>query len=154
MPGPSPLPTAILALRGSWRAKTRRGEPTLPVEKPTCPVFLSTEAKSEWRRQVVELSRLGVLAKIDRALLAVYCEAWGEFVMVVEAIGKSGVIIKDRDGRLKRNPLCRVRDAAVERMIRLAGQFGFTPAARTRLRAVEDQHTPSTKAARFFRPGG
>ena len=41
--GPAPTPTPILALHGSWRAKTRAGEPRPPQGKPQRP---STRAQT------------------------------------------------------------------------------------------------------------
>jgi P27 family predicted phage terminase small subunit len=93
-----------------------------------------------------------VLSKADGAALAIYAEAFAEFMFTVEAIGKSRLLIKDRDGNLRRNPLLRIRDAAVERLARMAAQLGLTPAARTRLRPVEEPQPLGTKA-RFFNPG-
>src|SRR5262245_50932234 len=78
--GPAPTPTSVLEARGSWRAKTRAGEPRLPTERPSGPAWLSKEAQAEWRRVTRELLRMGVLAKADRAMLAEYCEAWSELV--------------------------------------------------------------------------
>jgi P27 family predicted phage terminase small subunit len=154
MPGPPPTPTPILNARGSWRAKAREksGEPKLPVETPSCPSWLSKEAKAEWRRQVAALVRMGVLAKADRAALAVFCEAWSEFQQASETIGRSGLLLKDPEtGALKRNPLLKVRNDAADRVVQLAGQFGFTPAARTRLRATqEDKKDDPQGKARFF----
>jgi P27 family predicted phage terminase small subunit len=141
--GRPPVPTAILEARGSRRAQGRRAEPRPQVEAPACPAWLSKEAKAEWRRQVKALVAMGVVAKCDRALLAVYCEAWGEFVQAAEAIGKSGLLIKDPDGdKLRRNPLLTVRDHAAERLLKLAAQFGFSPAARTRVQAVAGGRKP------------
>ena len=44
-----------------------------------------------------------------------------------------GLLIKNRDGNPRRNPLLKVaRDSAAD-MIRYAGEFGLTAVARTRL---------------------
>lgn len=151
--GPAPTPTTILEARGSWLPKTRAGEPRLPVERPSCPAWLSREAKAEWRRQVKELARMGVLARVDRGQLAVYCEAWGEFVEVCEQLRQTGRLLKAKKSDVVyTNPLISIRNRAVERLIRLADRFGFSPAARARVQS-EGQQTEEAAAdgkARFF----
>jgi P27 family predicted phage terminase small subunit len=59
------------------------------------------------------------------------------------------LLIKDAEGGLKRNPLLMVRNQAHERMTRDAAQLGLTPAARTRVREIEESKGGNPKA-RFF----
>jgi len=136
MPGPPPTPTKTLEARGSWRAKIRDKEPRPEVERPNCPAILKGEARREWVRQVKELHRLGLLAKMDRAVLACYCEAWGEFCAAAEYVEKNGrTFLLGEIPKL--HPMVKVKNAAAERVLRLAAQFGFSPAARARLQAPE-----------------
>jgi len=135
--GPPPTPTPILKLRGSRLLEHREGEVAPPVVAPSCPAFLSREARAEWRRQTKELLALGVLARMDRAILAAYCEAWAEFVTLTKQVEDTGRLIKTVVGNIVTNPLVRQKDRAVERLLRLAGHFGFTPAARARIKGGE-----------------
>lgn len=150
--GPAPVPTSILEARGSWRAKGRgaAGEPRPAVKAPACPGWLSKEAKAEWRRAAKVLVAMRVLTEGDRAVLAGYCQAWAEFRQADEAIQKSGLLIKDAEGALRRNPLLMVRNAAHDRMTRDAAQLGLTPAARTRVREIEEASSGANPKARFF----
>lgn len=164
MSGPPPTPSSILKARGSWRAKKRQkeGEPALSVERPSCPAWLSKEAKAEWGRQVKHLERMGVLAKTDRAALAGYCQAWGEFVRACWVIENGeddkgtnkGETTIGSTGNLVVSPWCKIRDRAFERMMAVASRFGFTPADRARLRAdpapAEDKDGGK---GRFFQAG-
>lgn len=147
MRGPPPTPTPILEGRGSWRATTRRGELRPPVEIPEAPAFLTGEAAAEWDRQTTELARLGVIAKLDRAALVVYCDAWASFAAASEALAAAPATPKRSKGKrrrprglnaTKRRSLERDKRAAAEMLLKLAGQFGFTPAARTRIRPSPD----------------
>lgn len=140
--GPAPTPTRILETRGSWRAKINDGELRFPEGEPNCPAFLSREAKAEWRRQVELLRAAGILTEADRAALAVYCEAWGEFAELCTRLKAS-----PSDWRLRMQ-----KNAAADRAIKAAAQFGFSPSARARLKgpgdAVEGQGGEGK--ARFF----
>lgn len=149
--GPAPTPTPILKLRGSPVAKqrTKGGEPQLPVERPACPAWLPREAKAEWNRQVKQLERMGVLAKVDRAALAAFCEAWAELVHSCWVIENGedekgtnkGAVIPGSTGSMVVSPWVRIKNAAVERMTKLAAQFGFTPSARTRVKVSSGEES-------------
>src|SRR5262245_889783 len=106
--GPPPTPTAILNLRGSWRGKQRMGEVQFESGAPTCPAWLSKEAKAEWRRAVRLLASVGLLQKVDRALLACYCDCWAEVMTLTTEINR-------RDGPADAWRLIRMKAAAVER---------------------------------------
>ena len=76
--GVRPLPTKLKVVRGTLRkGRANAHEPALPVEIPRCPAHLGAEAKREWKRVSRELAGYGLLTRIDRAALALYCEAWG-----------------------------------------------------------------------------
>ncbi len=148
--GPAPEPTPILAAKGSWLAKTRIGEVEYQKGIPTCPTWLGKEAKAEWKRQVKQLESAGVLQVVDRAALAVYCQAWGEFVQAVEQIRKR---TQGEDGELHLDScfrLVKIKNEASDRVLRMAGQFGFTPAARVRVKATEKPEGQQIGKARFF----
>jgi P27 family predicted phage terminase small subunit len=151
--GRPPVPTAILEARGSRKVKGRAaaGEPRPPVKAPPCPRWLSKEAKGEWRRVAKVLVAMRVLTEGDRAVLAGYCQAWAEFRQADEMIQKTGLLIKDPEkGTLRRNPLLMVRSQAHDRMTKDAAQLGLTPAARTRVREIEEAKGGTNAKARFF----
>jgi P27 family predicted phage terminase small subunit len=97
------------------------------------------------------------MAKCDRASLAGYCQAWAEFADVSQKLEQTGLIVKTAAGNYIQNPLIPIRNRAVARFVSLAQQFGFTPSARTRLRALEEGHGQeegNTDKSRFFRGAG
>ena len=144
MRGPAPTPTKILDARGSWRAKTRSGEPKAALGKPTCPKSLGKEAKAEWRRVVKHLEAMGLLAQTDRAMLTAYCEAWGEFVETLEAIKKAPSFVEAIEwGLLK------AKNDAAKRILQFAQHFGLSPAARARL-GTGQSVKPVESKGRFF----
>lgn len=165
MRGPAPTPTPILKARDSWRANERTGEVQFPEGAPPCPAFLNREAKAEWRRQVKQLQAAGILCQVDRAALACWCEAWAEFVEIREAI--ETILTRQRD--LGENAtsqdvqreigyvvainagLLNAKNKAVDRLLRLAQQFGFSPSARARIKGPQlQEQTSGTGKARFF----
>lgn len=125
--GPLPVPTPILQARGSWLAPLRAGEVCFDRSAPSCPSWLDKEGKAEWKRQVKQLDKQGILQITDRAVLACWCEAWSELC----AAKKLAAALENLDDRPK---LVRLKNAAVERLLRIAQHFGFSPAARARIK--------------------
>lgn len=133
--GPKPDTKAIGSKHVYRRKKAAQAAPKLPTEAPDCPAGLSREAKAEWTRVVENLELMGVVTKIDRAMLAIYCQQWAEVLELNALIKTQGRVTKGSTGSKVSNPLIKQRDAAMDRLLEIAEQFGFTPAARSRLNA-------------------
>jgi P27 family predicted phage terminase small subunit len=147
MSGPPPPPTEILKLRGSWRAKARekQGQPQPKAGTPSMPHWLSPEAKAEWKRMLPQLRALGILYKLDRSALAAYCQASAELVWATETLEREGRIIDapvfnkagELTGHAKRpHPAVKLQRDAFARVKAFLGEFGLTPATRSRLKAA------------------
>ena len=155
--GPQPTPTRVLEARGSRLAVGRDGEPRVPVEAPTCPRELSDEAKAEWRRVVKQLKAAGLIATMDRGQLAAYCDAWGDFIRAVRQIAALEKRYKGKGfERAIRAGLVAAKAKASDRLTRIADRFGFSPAARTRVKASDVVATDAKHGdkARFFKTVG
>jgi len=149
--GPAPTPTAILELRGSSalrykdsHPRSRDGEPRPANRRPSCPSFLQGEARKEWNRVVKELLAMGCLAELDRGLLASYCEAFAEFMLASQEVGRQGRVVEktEEQGKVIRveiNPWMDVREKAFKRMAAAAREFGLSPSLRTRIRVQEPE---------------
>ncbi len=132
--GRKPQPTHLKLLEGNpGKRPLNKREPKPPAVTPTCPRHLSDEAKKEWRRVTPLLDTLGLLTKIDRAALAMYCEAWGRWVQAEEALRKFGVMVKSPNGFPMQSPYLAVANKAIDQMRGLLTEFGMSPASRTRI---------------------
>ena len=157
--GPPPTPTKILALRGSWLAKTRPNEPVVPVEKPSMPDFLGDEAKGIWRKVTTQLYRAGLLAKVDGWMLARYCVLWVEWQHAgswLTEYGQAAIKVTAEGRPLAADlwPQARLLMALSAELRRIEQHFGMSPSARAAL------GSPAPKAsndadqdakAKFFR---
>ena len=119
-----------------------------PVEVPTCPAHLGDEAKREWRRITKHLEPLGLVAQIDRAALAAYCTAWGDYVWAEkriaemnagDATGESGRIGHTPSGYKQISVQLQIRNRAMEQMVKYLAEFGMSPAARSRVTQGDPQ---------------
>jgi P27 family predicted phage terminase small subunit len=97
-----------------------------------CPNELPPIAQEEWNRIVGELAALGILSKFDRAPLTIYCGAYALWVEAFEAIQKYGTMMKSPTGYPVQSPYVAILNRQAETLMRLSGEFGFTPAARSR----------------------
>jgi P27 family predicted phage terminase small subunit len=70
---------------------------------------------------------------LDRAALAAYCNAYGLWAQATEAIQKYGAMIKSPQGFPIQSPYLAIANRQAEIMMRIASEFGFTPASRSRI---------------------
>jgi P27 family predicted phage terminase small subunit len=144
MSGPRPTPTYLKLLRGNpgkRRLNQNEPQPRIPAKAPPPPVFLSDIAKKEWRRVSGELFNLRLLTAIDVAALAVYCESFARWRTATEVLAAMaarddqthGLLIKTKAGDAAVNPLIWIANSAARDMVRYAGEFGMSPAARSRI---------------------
>lgn len=77
--GPLPKPTALKLLEGNpgKRALNLSDGVNPRVEIPSPPKHLGIEARKEWKRISPLLEDLGLISGLDRAALALYCQAVG-----------------------------------------------------------------------------
>jgi P27 family predicted phage terminase small subunit len=75
--------------------------------------------------------------------LAGYCASFGRWKTALETFNRvaasdpvmHGLLVKGSEGQPRSNPLVRIAADAAADMLRFASEFGFTPAARSRIAA-------------------
>jgi P27 family predicted phage terminase small subunit len=134
MRGRRPTPTRLKILTGNpGKRPLNQAEPKPEAAIPECPPELGEIAKREWGRLGSELCALGLLTNLDRAALAAYCGAYALWAEATEAIQKYGTMIKSPSGYPVQSPYVAVANRQAEIMMRIASEFGFTPASRSRI---------------------
>jgi P27 family predicted phage terminase small subunit len=140
MRGRPPTPTKLKLLNGNPGKRQINLSTFSPVASiPRCPASLNSEARKEWKRITRELHQYGMIAEVDRGLLAMLCTAWGRFVEAEEMIEKSaavsgqGLFVKTPNGFPVQSPWLAVSNKAIETYKSLCAEFGLSPAARTRV---------------------
>src|SRR5882757_6193325 len=145
MRGRRPKPTRLKMLTGNPGKRPLNGdEPRPDANIPECPPELGPVARAEWDRLVDELAVLRMLTNLDRAALAAYCGAYALWAEATEAIQKYGVMIKSPQGFPIQSPYLSIANRQAEIMMRIASEFGFTPASRSRI------STPSKNEPNLF----
>lgn len=100
---------------------------------PDCPPELGPVAQGEWSRLVGELGALGMLTSLDRAALGAYCGAYALWAEATQNIQKFGTMVKSPSGYPIQSPYVAIANRQAEIMMRIASEFGFTPASRSRI---------------------
>jgi P27 family predicted phage terminase small subunit len=153
MRGRKPLPGNVVRLRGNpGKRRLNDAEPRPSSRAPTCPACLGDEARKEWKRLVAELAELGLLTRLDRGLLAAYCQAYALWVEAVSSIEHYGTMVKSPNGFPIQSPYVGVANKQVDIMVRIAAEFGMTPSSRTRIRV--GQPTPEDPFEAFLQGRG
>lgn len=156
--GPKPLPSNVHLLRGnpSKLSISDLVDSLQPeVEVPNCPRHLLPEARKEWRRITPELERYGLISKLDRAALALYCQAYARWVWAEEQLQRSvklaqekeaaavergeawsggdGYTVPTPNGHMTYSPHWVIANKAMEQVNRYMSSFGLDPASRGRV---------------------
>ena len=134
MRGRRPKPTRLKVLTGNpGRRPLNIHEPKPEPVVPECPAELGAVARREWNRLAGVLAPLRILTDLDRAALAAYCGAYGMWAEATESIQKFGTMVKSPSGYPVQSPYVSIANRQAEIMMRIASEFGFTPASRSRI---------------------
>ena len=134
MRGRRPTPTRLKMLTGNpGKRPLNEDEPRPDANIPDCPPELGPVARAEWDRLVGELAALRLLTNLDRAALAAYCGAYALWAEATVQIEKYGAMIKSPTGFPIQSPYLAIANRQAEIMMRIASEFGFTPASRSRI---------------------
>jgi P27 family predicted phage terminase small subunit len=143
MRGRRPKPTRIKVLTGNpGKRALNMAEPKPEPVIPDCPAELGSAARAEWNRLCQQLGDLGLLTNLDRAALAAYCGAYALWAEATEAVQKYGAMVKSPTGYPIQSPYVSIANRQAEIMMRIASEFGFTPASRSRI-AAPRPHEPT-----------
>lgn len=171
--GPQALPNNVHLLRGNPSKKSSAellDDFNPEVEIPTAPKWVWPEARKEWRRIGNELQRYGLVSKLDRAALVLYCQAWAKLVwaetmlsramataeekrLEAEAKGEvwkggDGIMVPSPNGALVYSHHWVVQRRAAQEVHWYLQSFGLSPASRGRVKTSDNR-----QAALFEQPG-
>jgi len=144
--GPAPQPTNLRLLHGEKRpSRVNYAEPRPRDTPPEQPEWLSAGGAAEWVRVLPDLLAMRTVTSADASALAAYCEAVARFRAATELVARSGLMLRDRDGAIRKNPaVAQQRDASNEMRV-WAREFGLTPSARSPLRIEHTQGLPAER---------
>jgi P27 family predicted phage terminase small subunit len=124
--------------------------------KPSCPIWLKAEARSEWQRIVPMLARRGVLTRVDSMTIAVYCNAVARYIAAQASIDKDGVTVTvnllDSNGKAteaqRTNPALKVLESCERTIHKFLREFGGTPRSREQTKPAAEAQSKKKMTAR------
>jgi P27 family predicted phage terminase small subunit len=145
MRGRKPTPTYLKLLKGNpgRRPIVEDGiDPPVSEKVPPPPQFLEGYAADEWWKMATELYRMRLLTVVDETALASYCLSYARWRDAEELLSlhkandprMRGLLVRGKNTTIE-NPLIGIARRASQEMLRVASEFGFTPAARARIAA-------------------
>jgi P27 family predicted phage terminase small subunit len=142
--GGRPRKPTIIKMLGGEKRKNRLNpnEPHPPISVPKCPESLDVMAQAEYARLAPILAEMGLMSEIYRNMLAQYCQAWSDWNQAQRLSNKKGMLTKSKAGNVNVSPLIRIKREAFDTMYRTAREFGFSPAAMSKL-TVPKQNEPA-----------
>lgn len=138
--GPKPLPTPVLKQRGSWRAQTRSDEPKPAPSLPSCPPWVSREARKYWKDIGSVLDGMKVMTAADKIALGLLVDALARYVTAKHAVygtdeeDGTGMLTINSAGTQQRHPMVLLMQEAWEQVLKACREFGLTPSSRTGVR--------------------
>ena len=107
----------------------------LPTCDPGAPDFLTDEARAEWDRVIADAMAIAHVKSIDRAQLAIYCQAWSDWAFArrqIAELGERGFVETTPSGYRQISSWMQVANRAEDRIRAFGDQFRFSPTARAK----------------------
>lgn len=137
MRGRKPKPTHIKLLTGNpGQRKINRREPVPRAGVPTPPSFLGRAAKQEWRRCLQD-SPPGLVSRLDRHVLALYCMNAARIAELQQVLEEQGMTVVTGTGYPMPRPEMGIQTKLQTIQARLCAELGFSPSSRSRVTMAE-----------------
>lgn len=144
--GVSPKPTQLRLLHGDQPKRINKDEPWPAEGLPECPDDASDEVRDVWNYTLSQLIVMGIATPADRDSLRCYCEAVVTHRRACTLLAAGALIVDGALGTRITNPLVRIQRDAAQAVRQFAGEFGFTPSARSEIHKGEASHGGTTSA--------
>lgn len=150
--GRPPKPTALKELAGNpGKRPLNRNEPKPRVVIPPAPSWLTAAGKREYKKHAEMLVNLRVMTEADRLALAAFANEYAKWREACEKTEELGaVLISEKTGAPYLNPWQNIASNHFKNMVKLMGEFGLTPASRTRIEAQPEDEKPQSLAEKLF----
>lgn len=136
MRGRKPKPTWLKVVAGNPGRRPLNEDEPIPVgDLADAPDWMTDTQKAGWR-YAIEHAPLGLLKRLDRSVLAVWVVAEDLHRDAAEKVARYGSVIKmPGTGVPVASPYVGVLNKQATIMMKAASEMGFTPVARSRVKA-------------------
>ena len=147
------IPTEVKQLKGTLRhVRQNDNEPEyiLVREMPEPPEYLSEVGRSVYYSTAEELLKLGILSRVSLSIFVMYCAQVAINHEANMKIKKSGLVIVDKGDNPKINPYVKVANDSLMAAVRIACEFGLTPASASKVNAVNVKENAKSDLMKYL----
>ena len=128
-------PTALKKLEGNpGKQRLNDAEPDFDAIVPDRPLHLDAAAKKYWKELAPIVHRAKLLTEGDQLEFAMLCQTAATLAKATRAMNQKPLVSEDSKGIPRVNPHFDLVMKATAKLITLCGEFGLSPAARSRVR--------------------
>ena len=141
--GRKAAPAQSKVLRGNFRKDRDTHGPAVEIELPPCPSWLPNSAKQYWAEIGPQLVKSGLISVVDSAAFSLHCDSMGKYKEVCRQLqGLEDLYDKTPQGFLVQSALFTIRNKLWDQVLKSSSEFGLSPAARSKVRAADQQQLP------------
>ena len=141
--GRRPLPTRIKELRGNLgKRPLNRQEPYSARMLLKCPRGASANVRRHYKRFAILLNNMGVSTEAEEPIVVALCEEWATYLKARVHVARHGLVVLSAGGSYKPSPYIGISNAAMANILKIFGELGMTPAARTRVKVPNPYQPP------------
>lgn len=151
MRGAKPKATVLKLITGNpGRRPLNPKEAKPPAVIPDPPEMMKGAALDEWKRVTPLLADVGLIAKLDRAIITAYCMAWARWIDCERMLETTGLIVKAPNGYPMYSPYLSASNKALDQVRQLSEQIGLSGSSRSRIK-TNDPARETDPAEAFLR---
>lgn len=140
MPGPPKTPTHLALVKGNpSKRSANKAEPKPASGVPPVPKHFDKMGKYWFKRIGEELDAVGVMTTLDGKALELLIEAYTEYRQHCDVLAEEGYTYKTVSATgediVKAHPAAVMKSDAWKRIRAMLGEFGMTPASRSKVGA-------------------
>ncbi len=114
------------------------------------PDYLSETAKIEFARVVDEASKINTLDNLDLSILAIYCNAYSQYLEVTDEIQKSEATYRYITEDNKISPLINAQDKIIKQIMTCSSKLGLATTDRLKLIVPTKEESSTNKYLRYI----
>lgn len=151
--GRTPLPDALKHAQGTLKksrvnhAQARFDVPKIDLKPP---MTLNTYGKRLWKEMLPKLIETGLFSDGDYQAFELLCMAYGDLIQARKDLKQSGTVVITEQGTVYQHPNVGIANQAWNRVKLMLGQFGLTPAERSRVKARTPEEKRGSLADSLF----
>jgi P27 family predicted phage terminase small subunit len=142
--------TNLKLLEGNPSKRPIKKQPKLEIKNLKCPIWLSKEAKKEWKRVFTLLEKLELISDIDMTIFAMYCQNYARWKQAETELNDENLKVMGRTGYIV-NPLVKISQTYQTRLKISIEKLGLSPSDRANLDITMNDNNEDDGIAKYLK---